>query len=210
MQARGFGYGAALFLTSAGGLVLEIVAGRLMAPVVGMSLYSWTAIIAAVLAGFSAGNWIGGRLAGPEVDSRAGARRLAWTLSLAAVATLAILPLLAPVAATLTGKSMPFLLGLVLSCFLLFLPPSLCVGVVSPILTKLALDAEPERPGPVLGRMYALGAVGSIFGTLAAGFVFISWIGSVGTMLSIAVLYGALAIAFAVHGRLWAAPASAP
>jgi len=49
-----------------------------------MSLYSWTAIIAAVLAGFSIGHWIGGRLAGPAVDSRAGARRIAWTLTAAA------------------------------------------------------------------------------------------------------------------------------
>ena len=44
-------YGAAVFLSSAGGLVLEIVAGRLLAPYVGMSLYTWTAIIAVVLAG---------------------------------------------------------------------------------------------------------------------------------------------------------------
>jgi spermidine synthase len=199
---RGFGYGLALFLTSAGGLVLEIVAGRLLAPVVGMSL-------AAVLAGFSAGNWIGGRLAGPEVGARAGARRLAWTLSLAAVATVAILPLLRPIALGLTGEGMPFLTGLVLTAFALFLPPSLCVGVVSPILTKLALDAAPGRSGAVLGRMYALGAIGSIIGTLAAGFLFISWIGSVGTVLSIAVLYAAIAVGFAVHGRIWQAPAAA-
>ncbi|MEO0719944.1 MAG: fused MFS/spermidine synthase, partial [Pseudomonadota bacterium] len=32
-------------------MALEIAAGRLMAPYVGMSLYSWTAIIAVVLAG---------------------------------------------------------------------------------------------------------------------------------------------------------------
>lgn len=48
---------------SASSLVGEIVAGRMIAPYVGMSLYTWTAIIAVVLAGFSAGHWWGGRVA---------------------------------------------------------------------------------------------------------------------------------------------------
>ena len=44
-----FAFTAAVFLTAAGALVLEIVAARLIAPYVGMSLYTWTAIIAIVL-----------------------------------------------------------------------------------------------------------------------------------------------------------------
>ena len=36
--------------SSACGLIIEIVAGRLLAPVFGMSLYTWTSIIAVVLA----------------------------------------------------------------------------------------------------------------------------------------------------------------
>lgn len=44
-----------VFVSSACGMVMEIVAGRLIAPYVGMSLYTWTAIIAVVLSGFSAG-----------------------------------------------------------------------------------------------------------------------------------------------------------
>ncbi|WP_323036780.1 fused MFS/spermidine synthase [Pararhodobacter sp.] len=37
---------------AAASLVVEIVAGRLLAPYVGMSLYTWTSVIAVVLAGF--------------------------------------------------------------------------------------------------------------------------------------------------------------
>ena len=51
---RQFAFGLAVFFSSACGLVIEIVAGRLIAPYVGMSLYTWTAIIAVVLAGLSA------------------------------------------------------------------------------------------------------------------------------------------------------------
>ena len=65
-------YGAAVFFSSAGGLVLEIVAGRLLAPYVGMSLYTWTAVIAVVLAGFSIGHWIGGQRVAGTSGRRAG------------------------------------------------------------------------------------------------------------------------------------------
>ena len=52
--------------------------------------------------------------------------------------------------------------------WLLFLLPSMFVGIVSPILTKLAVEASPQQAGRAIGRMYALGALGSIAGTLAA------------------------------------------
>lgn len=56
-------YSVTVFLSSAMLLVLEIVAGRLLAPYVGVSLYSWTSIIGVILAGLSLGNWLGGALA---------------------------------------------------------------------------------------------------------------------------------------------------
>ena len=52
-----------VFCTSAAVLVLEILAGRLMAPYVGVSLETFTAIIGTILAGIAAGSAIGGRLA---------------------------------------------------------------------------------------------------------------------------------------------------
>src|SRR6266545_1914705 len=44
-------------------LVLEIVAGRILAPTLGVSLYTWTSVIGVVLAGVSLGNYLGGRVA---------------------------------------------------------------------------------------------------------------------------------------------------
>ena len=41
-------------------LVIEIVAGRILAPFVGVSLYTWTSIIGVVLAGISIGAYLGG------------------------------------------------------------------------------------------------------------------------------------------------------
>ena len=70
---------------SAASMVVEIVAGRMLAPYVGMSLYTWTSVIAVVLAGFSAGHWWGGRLADrPGINPMAAT---AWALVAAAVTT---------------------------------------------------------------------------------------------------------------------------
>jgi predicted membrane-bound spermidine synthase len=198
---RQAGYGLTLFLTSAGALVVEIVAGRMLAPYVGMSLYTWTAIIAVVLAGLSAGHWIGGRLAAPRFAPAAQQRGIAVALGLAGLFTAGCAPLLKLLAAMLGDAATPPLLTITLLAGGVFLLPSLFVGVVSPVLAKLAIDDAPDSQGPVLGRMFALGAAGSILGTLAAGYLFLSWIGSSGTMLAVAVLYLAFAGAYWSRGR---------
>ena len=54
---------SAVALNAAGAMVVEITAGRLLAPYFGMSLYTWTTIIGIVLAGLTVGHWLGGALA---------------------------------------------------------------------------------------------------------------------------------------------------
>ncbi|WP_283091887.1 fused MFS/spermidine synthase [Magnetospirillum sulfuroxidans] len=188
------GYATTLFLASAAALVLEIVAGRLLAPYVGMSLYTWTAIISVVLAGLTIGHWIGGRLAESAADAAAAHRRTAIALALAALSAAATLPLLRLAATPLLALGLDPVTAIIGLAAFLFLPPSLFAGIVSPILTKLAVDADRARTGRTIGRMYALGAAGSILGTLSAGYLFISWIGSVGTVLAVAGLYAILAV----------------
>ena len=72
---------------SAASLVVEIVAGRMLAPYLGMSLYSWTSVIAVVLAGFSAGHWVGGRIA--EWPPAQALRANGWAILAAAASTAA-------------------------------------------------------------------------------------------------------------------------
>lgn len=203
------GYGLALFLVSAAALVLEIVAGRLVAPFVGMSLYTWTAIISVVLAGLTVGHWIGGRQAEAAADERSARLRVAVALALAAATTLASLVLIRVAAPPLLAGGLHPIAAIVALTALLFLPPSLFAGVVSPILTKLAVDADRVHAARVIGRMYALGAGGSILGTLAAGYLFISWIGSTGTVMAVTAVYALLALAFLARQRRRAAAAAA-
>src|SRR5512137_2882988 len=52
-----------VFISNTCMMILELVAGRIIAPYVGVSLYTWTSVIGVVLAGMSLGNYLGGRMA---------------------------------------------------------------------------------------------------------------------------------------------------
>src|SRR5687767_15281343 len=78
-----------VFMSSLCTLTLEIVAGRILAPFIGVSLFTWTSIIGVVLAGISLGNYLGGVLA-----DRLGSRRTLGLILLAGgLASLVVLPL---------------------------------------------------------------------------------------------------------------------
>jgi MFS family permease len=54
---------ATVFVSSFCIMVLELVAGRIIARYLGSSLYTWTSVIGVVLAGITIGNYLGGRIA---------------------------------------------------------------------------------------------------------------------------------------------------
>ena len=181
-RSRQIIYGAVVFFSSAIVMVLEIAAGRLIAPYVGVSLYSWTSIIGVVLAGLSLGNWAGGRWA----DAGAGAREVALALAAAALATLAIILLLTVVAPLVQSRLLGLMSASMLLALALFFLPAACLGLIAPMLTTLALRLDP-RSGHVVGRMHALAALGSILGTFATGFVLIQFFGTRSVIVAAAV-----------------------
>lgn len=194
---------AAQFLVAAAGLVVEIVAGRMLAPYVGMSLYTWTAVIAVVLAGFSAGHWIGGLVA--DRPQRTALAWLAISGALGALTTLAALPLIRLVSAPVLGAFPGPIGGIVALTGLLFFLPSFAAGIPSPILARLAIE-DRARSGRALGALHALSAIGAIAGTLSAGYLFISWIGTVWTLVVVAGAYAAFALACLAMLRRHARP----
>lgn len=179
-------------LVSAASMALEIVAGRALAPYVGMSLYTWTVIIAVVLAGLSLGHWLGGVAADRTVRP---SRLVASLLSGAAIASVISLRLLGLTEPLVGAEDAIAHVGaLALAAFFL---PSMLAGTLSPLLTKMALDAAAAgRQGRVLGAVFALGAGGAILGTLMAGLVLISWLGTAGSVTAIAALYALLSLPF--------------
>lgn len=173
---------------SAASLVVEIVAGRMLAPHVGMSLYTWTSIIAVVLAGFSAGHWWGGRLAERKADNT-----LAWTggaLIAAALTTAIAVNLLNLVATPLLDAVGHPVWGIAAITMAVFFLPSFFAGVPAPVLAHVSVTrAAPDQQGRALGAMFAAGAIGAIAGTLLAGFLFISWLGTSATLAVVTITY---------------------
>jgi spermidine synthase len=185
-------------VVSAASLIVEIVAGRMIAPYVGMSLYTWTAIIAVVLAGFSAGHWWGGRIA--ERDTPAALRLTAWTMIGAAVTTGGATFLLRQVAGPLLSMTADPLAAITLLTAAVFFLPSLFAGVPAPVLAVVAIRGT-GRSGHALGAMFAAGAIGAIAGTLLAGFLFIAWLGSILTLTIVTVVYVVSAVALFMLSR---------
>lgn len=180
-------------LVAAASMALEIVAARLIAPWVGMSLYSWTAIITVVLAGLSlghmAGGWLADRPRGRSVPAGA-------ALMLAGATTLASLFVIRTVAPATLGALDP-IAGIGALATAAFFLPSLFAGILSPLLTRMALDrTPPDHRGRVLGQMFALGAAGAILGTVASGFWLISFLGSHAAVGIIALAYALLGLPF--------------
>jgi MFS family permease len=184
-----------VFVSSACIMILELVAGRIIAPYVGVSLYTWTGIIGVVLAGISLGNFLGGFLA----DRRASLRLLGTIFLLAGASSLGIL------AVDLLGQRAPGRLPIVLEILALtaalFLLPSVLLGTISPIVAKLAVQ-DLERTGRTVGRIYAAGSVGSIAGTFATGFLLISWFGTHIIVAGVALVLVALGLLFLLPRRL--------
>jgi spermidine synthase len=162
---------ALVFISSACTLVIELIAGRIMAPYVGVSLYTWTSIIGIVLAGMTVGNYLGGVVA----DRQASQRTLGVIFIGGSVACVLILVITDfVIGQTFRLSLLPRIVAYTTAIFLL---PSLVLGMVSPLVVKLAL-ADLQRTGNTVGTIYAFSTAGSIVGTFLTGFWLISWLGT--------------------------------
>ncbi|MEW6215370.1 MAG: fused MFS/spermidine synthase [Nitrospirota bacterium] len=162
-------------------LVIEIVAGRILAPFVGVSLYTWTSIIGVVLAGISIGAYFGGKLA----DRFPERKTLGWLLMVSGIAALSI----APVTNLVASCSFPISLmwRILLVTTVIFFVPSCILGMISPVVVKLAIQ-NLDKVGNVVGKIYAFSTLGSILGTFATGFFLISWMGTRNIILIMGVI----------------------
>lgn len=173
-------------------LVIEIVAGRILAPFVGVSLYTWTSIIGVVLTGISIGAYLGGRLA----DRFPRRKTLGWLLLLSGMTTLLIPPVTNLVAAYHFPVSL--MVRILIVTVITFFIPSCVLGMISPVVVRLAIQ-NVEGMGRIVGKIYAVSTLGSILGTFATGFFLISWMGTRtiilvmgATLIVTAVLWGSV------------------
>ncbi len=184
-----------VFMASGCTLIIEIVAGRILAPTIGVSLYTWTSIIGIVLAGISLGNYIGGRVA----DRYPYPVTLGFILLASAVSSIGILPI--DHFGSDIFLKLPIIPRIIMLTAVLFLLPAVILGMVSPVVIKLRLSDLSET-GNVVGKIYAVSTAGSILGTFLTGFVLVQLLGTRMVILIVSVVLLAMAIAF---GNLWRA-----
>ncbi len=176
---------AGVFLCSFAGMTLELAATRLLAPVVGVSIYTWTGVIGVMLAGTCLGNWLGGQLSGRKSADKP--LSVAWCMTAAALAAVAVILLFGVIANRRWFASLDLVPQVLAWTFALFFLPSLLLGTISPQIIRLAVP-DVASAGRTAGRVYAWSTAGAIAGTFATGYVLISGIGVLGTILLAAAL----------------------
>ncbi|MBI4331038.1 MAG: fused MFS/spermidine synthase [Chloroflexi bacterium] len=179
-------------------MVIELIAGRMLAPYIGVSLYTWTSIIGVVLAGVALGNYAGGRLA----DRYRSSSILVVTFFVGALATVAILPAIKTFAPAIWTEKAPVMLSFALKTFLIFFPPAFILSMVSPQVIRLTL-VDLGRTGGIVGAIYAVSTAGSILGTFMTGFYLVP---QFGTRMVVWLVAGVLVLTGLLAWSLWPVP----
>jgi len=160
---------ALVFGSSAAVLVLEITSLRLIAPYVGITLETNTAVIGFALAAIALGAWAGGRVA----DLR-NPRTLIGPLLVAGGALVLLITPTVRFVAEGVGASAAASVALLLAAVTVFAPAAL-LSAVPPMVVKLQLASLSET-GSVVGRLSGIGTLGAIMATFLTGFVLVALI----------------------------------
>lgn len=185
---------AIVFVSGAVVMSFEILGSRILAPYYGNTVFVWGSLISVFLTGLTVGYWGGGKLADRIAE---------WSVFGGLLAAPGLLlcsfPLYCdPVNEWIFNAGYGVRAESLLASLILFFPPIVFMGAVSPYAVKLQVKNF-NRLGTGVGNLYALSSLGSILGTLWTSFYLILWMG----IRKIIVCEGCLLLAAA--GVLWLA-----
>lgn len=158
-----------VFTSSLAIMFLQLISGRIVAPYLGQNLFTWSGIIATTLAGIAIGNYVGGRIA----DRFKPLNSIPIQFFVVALVILLILPINIFLGDAYYLRNMSWELRIFVHIFTLFIPSFICLGTVSPVLTRFLLTIT-QKEGVSLGIFYFSSLVGSLVGTFLTGFYLIS------------------------------------
>ncbi|MFC4543117.1 spermidine synthase [Halosolutus amylolyticus] len=165
---------------------LEILAVRIVAPQFGSHIYTVGGILTVFLAALSLGYWQGGKRSVTATN-----REMVWIM-LATATYVAVVVYASDLLLTATATlAVPPRYASLPAVILLFGPPTYLLGFISPYAAELS---RKERTGEASGHVYALGTIGSIFGSGATTFVLVPAL----TISQIGVLFGLTLVGTAV------------
>ena len=208
---RSAGWILPLYAVSGGvAMIYEITWTRTLAPIAGTSVYSFTLILAAILAGIGLGSLVlSTRFAGRIDPARgfAGGQILLAAVAFASTWGLKIFPdLMLGVASRNPSSPGAFLFWQFVLFGFIVLTPGLILGALFPFASRLLGRLE-RQAGAEVGRVYAWNTAGSILGSLAAGFFLVETLGSEATLALASVASASLGLAgLALAGGKWFRP----
>jgi spermidine synthase len=162
-----------VFLTGACVLIVEVLAVRVFSPYYGNTIYTVSSVITVILLALSVGYYAGGVAA----DRRPSRERF-FGLILASGIVLLVLHIVGTLTLPAISGALSIQVGPLVSAATMFLLPAVLLGMVSPYAIKLHSLAAPQQGvGSVAGTIFFWSTLGSISGSLLAGFVLIPTVG---------------------------------
>lgn len=154
-----------------GALVMsyEILGSRVLAPNFGGSVFVWGSLISVFLAGLSGGYYLGGKIA--DIDPST--KKLAGIIMIPGVMFLTFPLYGSMISDWIFALDLGIRVSPLLASLILFLPPAIFLGMVSPYTVKLMICSL-HTSGSTVGTLYALSTLGSIVGTLFTSFYLIT------------------------------------
>jgi predicted membrane-bound spermidine synthase len=170
-------------------MALEILGGRMLQPVFGSSIDVWAAIISVFILSLSIGYVIGGRIA----DHTRSNLPLAWTIICAGAFYCLMCIYGLAFSNSLSEDIQKARWGVLLAALVLYLPPSLLLGSVSPMLVKLVFT-QASHVGRTTGTLYAIGSLGNVIGILATDYVLLVHFQQTSILLGMGIALGVLGL----------------
>jgi len=170
-------------------MALEILGGRLLQPVFGSSIDVWAAIISVFILSLSIGYVLGGRIADRSKSNLALA-----SVIIAAGAFYCLMTWYSIRFTHALGEDIQTARwGVLVGALVLFLPPSVLLGSVSPMLVKLVFT-NAAHVGRTTGTLYAVGSLGNVLGVLITDYILLEQFELTTNLLAMGIALGLVGI----------------
>lgn len=181
----------AVFTSGVTSMGLEVLAGRIIAPVYGNSVYTWGGVLGVFMLALAAGYWIGGNRA----EEHASASSLTKVMAYSVVSIGVVAALDQQIVEASTLVPLPAIYAPIVPLLVLFGPPTFILGFISPYGAELT---KAESTGEASGRVYSLGTIGSIVGAFVTTYALIPYFSVlwIEVMMAVVLIVVAVLISF--------------
>ncbi|MBW2418264.1 MAG: fused MFS/spermidine synthase [Deltaproteobacteria bacterium] len=180
--------------------VYEVLWVRLLVHLVGSSVDAFATMLGAFLCGIALGSALASRLAKNARQASLGFALAQLGIAGLSLAAFRVVDRLPALIRSLDSQDIPHSLANTASCMLTLFPAALCIGATFPLAVRI-LARGGEDAGPASARVYSMNTVGSILGSVGAGFFLIPVLGFAGSMAACVAVNLILAASAALFAR---------